>query len=43
VRGHPLFDDTAMAAVRQWVYKPLLLGGEPTGFILTVTIDFNLR
>ena len=43
LRGHPLFDEAAMEAVKQWRYQPLLLNGEPTGFILTVTVNFNLR
>ncbi len=42
LRGHPLFDEAAIEAVKQWRYQPLLLNGEPTGFILTVTINFNL-
>jgi protein TonB len=41
LRGHPLFDESAMEAVKQWRYQPLLLNGEPTGFILTVTVNFN--
>jgi hypothetical protein len=32
-----------MTAVRQWRYKPLLLNGQPTEFILTVTVLFNIR
>jgi protein TonB len=40
--GHPLFDEAALEAVRQWRYQPLLLNGEPTGFILSVVITFNL-
>ncbi|HUG52393.1 MAG TPA: energy transducer TonB [Vicinamibacteria bacterium] len=43
LRGQPLFDDTAVAAVRQWRYKPLLLNGVPTPFILTVTLVFNIK
>jgi periplasmic protein TonB len=43
LRGHPLFDDSAKEAVMQWRYQPLLLNGEPTGFILTVTVNFNLQ
>jgi len=43
LRGHPLFDEAAVEAVKQWRYQPLLLNGEPTGFILTVTINFNLQ
>jgi protein TonB len=42
LRGHPLFDEAAVEAVKQWRYKPLLLNGEPTEFILTVTVAFNL-
>jgi periplasmic protein TonB len=33
----------AVTAVRQWRYRPLLLNGEPTEFILTVTVNFQLR
>ncbi len=43
LRGHPLFDAPALAAVNQWRYQPLLLNGQPTEFILTVTVVFNLR
>jgi protein TonB len=43
LRGHPLFDDAALEAVKQWRYQPLLLNGEPTGFVLTVTVNFNLQ
>jgi periplasmic protein TonB len=42
LHGHPLFDEAAVTAVTQWRYQPLLLNGEPTEFILTVTIFFNL-
>ena len=42
LRGAPLFDDAAIAAVKQWRYQPLLLNGVPTEFILTVTLKFNL-
>ncbi len=42
LRGHPLFDEAAMEAVRQWRYQPLLLNGEPTAFLVTVTMNFNL-
>ena len=43
LRGHPLFDESALTAVRQWRYQPLLLNGQPTEFILTVTVLFNIR
>jgi periplasmic protein TonB len=43
LRGHPLFDEAAVTAVKQWRYMPLLLNGEPTEFILTVTLFFNVK
>jgi protein TonB len=42
LRGAPLLDEPAMAAVRQWRYRPLLLNGQPTEFLLTVTVVFKL-
>jgi protein TonB len=43
VRGQPLFDEPALAAVRQWRYAPLLLNGIPTQFIVHVTVSFRLQ
>lgn len=43
LRGTPLLDEAAMAAVRQWRYQPLLFNGVPTEFILTVTVNFSLK
>lgn len=43
LRGHPLFDQAAMEAVRRWVYRPLLLNGVPTDFIVTVTLSFSVK
>jgi protein TonB len=43
LRGHPLFDEAAMNAVKQWRYRPLLLNGEPTPFIVTVTLVFSIQ
>jgi protein TonB len=42
LRGNPLLEEAAMEAVRQWRYQPLLLNGEPTEFILSVTVMFTL-
>ena len=42
LRGAVLLDEPAMAAVRQWRYRPLFLNGEPTEFLLTVTVSFRL-
>jgi periplasmic protein TonB len=43
LRGQPVFDAAAVAAVRQWIYKPLLQNGVPTAFIVTVTLTFNAK
>jgi protein TonB len=43
LRGHPLLDDEAVRAVKQWKYSPTLLNGEPVPVIATVTVIFNLR
>jgi len=40
VSGHPLLNDAAMDAVRQWRYKPVLLNGQPISVITTVTLKF---
>jgi protein TonB len=42
LRGHPLLDEAALQAVREWRYQPLLLNGVPSEFLLTVTVQFNL-
>ncbi len=43
VRGHPLLNQAAIDAVRQWRYSPTLLNGEPVPVIATVTVNFILR
>ncbi|MBI3932232.1 MAG: energy transducer TonB [Acidobacteria bacterium] len=43
LRGHPLLDTAALEAVKQWVYRPTLLNGQPVAVIMTVTVRFTLR
>ena len=43
LRSSPLFDEAAVDAVKQWAYRPLLLNGVPTAFIVTVTLNFHLQ
>jgi protein TonB len=43
VRGVPLLDEAARAAVAQWVYKPTLLNGVPVAVVMNVTVTFALR
>lgn len=42
LRGHPLLDDAARAAVRQWVYAPTRLNNVPVAVLLTVTVQFTI-
>lgn len=42
LRGHPVFDETAIAALKEWRYQPLLLNGQPTEFVLSVTMNFSI-
>ena len=43
IRGHPLLNQSAVEAVRQWKYSPTLLNGEPVPVIATVTVNFLLN
>lgn len=36
-------DEAAISAVRQWVYKPTLLNGEPAEVSTDITVSFNLH
>jgi TonB family protein len=42
VSGHPALVIAASDAVRQWVYKPTLLNGEPVEVVTQVDVAFNL-
>jgi periplasmic protein TonB len=42
VRGIPLLNEAAMAAVKQWIYTPTLRDGVPVPIIMTVTVRFGL-
>jgi protein TonB len=42
VRGHPLLVPAAIAAVKQWRYKPYLLNGQPVEVETTITLVFAL-
>jgi len=41
--GKPLLTEAAMTAVRQWVFTPTRLNGEPVAVIMTVTVVFSLN
>ena len=42
VSGHPMLVPAAIAAVRQWRYKPYLLNGQPVEVETTITVIFQL-
>ena len=42
VSGHPLLIPAAMEAVKQWVYQPTLLNGNPTEVVTEVDVAFTL-
>jgi protein TonB len=43
VNGHPLLVPAATAAVKQWVYKPTLLNGEPVEVVTVIDVNFTLQ
>lgn len=43
VSGHPLLVAAATEAVKQWVYKPTLLNGNPTEVATTIDVTFTLN
>jgi TonB family protein len=42
VRGHPLLVSAAADAVRQWIYRPTMLNGNPVPVTTTVNVPFNV-
>jgi protein TonB len=42
VSGHPLLVPNALEAVKQWVYKPTLLNGEPVEVVTQIDVNFTL-
>jgi protein TonB len=42
VGGHPLLVPAALEAVRQWVYQPTLLNGEPVEVVTQIDVNFTL-
>jgi periplasmic protein TonB len=43
VSGHPMLVPAALAAVREWRYKPYLLNGQPVEVETTITVIFSLQ
>jgi TonB family protein len=42
VSGHPLLIPAATDAVRQWLYQPTLLNGEPVEVVTQIDVNFTL-
>jgi protein TonB len=42
ISGHPLLVPSAMEAVKQWVYQPTLLNGEPVEVVTQIDVNFTL-
>ncbi len=42
ISGHPLLAPAALEAVKQWMYQPTLLNGEPVGVDTEIDVNFTL-
>jgi protein TonB len=42
VSGHPMLIQAAIDAVKQWVYEPRMLNGEPVEVKTTISVPFTL-
>ena len=42
ISGHPLLVPAALDSVRQWIYKPTLLNGNPVEVATVVDVNFTL-
>lgn len=40
--GHPMLAPAAIEAVRQWLYRPYVLNGEPVAVETQITVNFSL-
>jgi serine/threonine-protein kinase len=41
LEGHPLLVQAALDAVRQWLYQPIILNGQPVEVVTTLDVFFN--
>jgi len=42
LRSHSLLEEAAVAALKQWLYEPLMLNGQPQPFVVSITISFSV-
>jgi len=43
IKGHPLLVQAALDAVKNWIYRPTLLNGEPVEVSTTIDVNFTLN
>src|SRR6202042_3362545 len=43
IGGHPLLIPAALAAVKQWVFQPTYLNGDPVEVATEIIVDFTLQ
>jgi len=43
LKSVPYLDQPAVKAIRQWVYEPVLINGQPRPIVFTVTVRFSLH
>jgi protein TonB len=43
LRGHPLLIGAALEAVRQWIFEPTFLNGQPVEVAAPITVNFILN
>lgn len=42
ISGHPLLVGSALDAVKQWVYRPTLLNGNPVEVVTQIDVNYTL-
>lgn len=42
IEGHPLLVKAAVDAVKQWIYRPTMLNGDPVEVIAPIDVNFTL-
>lgn len=42
ISGHPMLQQAALQAVRQWIYQPTFLNGQPVSVSTTIEVNFTL-
>jgi protein TonB len=43
ISGHPMLIPAAIEAVREWVYSPTLLNGQPVEVLTDIQVNFVLQ